>query len=94
MESASQNNRRPLPVNPELVRGFLSTRLCTDIVAPELMDVEATETCTYQLYRAPIAGINNSEPGYATTYLETPRASLPPARAGFLGRLAQRTKAS
>jgi len=90
MEVHSPNGRRPLPVNPDLIRGLLTRRLCTDIVAPELMDVETTEICTYQLFLAPTAGVNNPESGYAANHLESPRASLPPARAGFIGRLVQR----
>lgn len=94
MEVFSPNARRPLPVNPDLIRGFLATRLCTDVIAPELMDVEVTETCTYQLFLAPMAAINNPESGYAASYLESPKVSLPPARVGFIGRLAQRKQAS
>lgn len=64
METPFKQGRRPLPINPDLIKGFLTTRLCTDIVAPELMDTELTETCTYPLYRASLINANKPEDGY------------------------------
>lgn len=64
--------RQPLPVNPDAIKGFPTTWLCTDIIAPELMDTQEAEIYTFKLYLAPTANINKPEPGYpAHTYDES-----------------------
>lgn len=64
MEIFPLRKKRPIPLNPDLIRGILTTRVCTDIVAPELMDVSETETVTYKLYQAQMINFNKPEPGY------------------------------
>lgn len=64
MEKLDIQRRHPFPVNPDSIRGFLVTRLCTDIIAPELMETDSTEIYSFKLYQAPTAGVNKPEPGY------------------------------